>query len=204
MVNKTNTSSYDYANRSGVLPVSWDDFHGICKALAQAVAYWQPEIIPPVGRGGFYPGTLLAHILQIEVFPIRLSRRENGILKHLHPHWLVEPPQAISGCKTLVVDEICDTGETLQVVAMKASENGASEIRSAVLYSHTWSSHIPDYIGIVSNALILNPWDREIYRDGEFRFHPELASALEQQGIKASADYTIKAGNMELAKQTPP
>lgn len=57
-------NSYDYATRQGTHPISWEDFHGICKALALAVAHFQPEIILPIGRGGYYPGTLLAHLLQ--------------------------------------------------------------------------------------------------------------------------------------------
>jgi hypothetical protein len=42
----------------------------------------------------------------------------------------------------------------------------------------------PDLIlGIISEALILNPWDREIFKDGEFIPHPEYVEAFEQQGI---------------------
>lgn len=62
-------NSYDYATRSGLYPISWEDFHGICKALAVAVSRFQPDAILPIGRGGYYPGTLLAHLLQIEIYP---------------------------------------------------------------------------------------------------------------------------------------
>ena len=59
-------SSYDYSTRQGIHPISWEDFHGLCKALVRAVSAFQPEIILPIGRGGFYPGTLMAHLLQVE------------------------------------------------------------------------------------------------------------------------------------------
>ena len=55
---------YDYSTRSGVRPISWNDFHGLVKALAVAVAPWRPDMVLPVLRGGAYPGALLAHILQ--------------------------------------------------------------------------------------------------------------------------------------------
>src|SRR5690606_38471432 len=51
------TNPYDYENREGTLPISWNDFHGICRALAIAVSAYQPDLILPIGRGGFYPGT---------------------------------------------------------------------------------------------------------------------------------------------------
>jgi hypothetical protein len=40
---------YDYSHRKGIRPISWEDFHGICKALALSAAKFQPQIILPVG-----------------------------------------------------------------------------------------------------------------------------------------------------------
>ena len=163
---------YDYLTRQGIQPISWEDFHGICKALAAAAARFQPEIILPIGRGGYYPGTLLAHLLQIEVYPVRVSRRVNDIVRHDNPQWIMEPPAAITGRRVLIADEICDSGETILMVKEKALSLGASLVKSAVLYAHTWGVDAPDYIGLITDALVLNPWDREIFRDGEFHFHP--------------------------------
>ena len=51
---------YDYTTRKGIHSISWEDFHGICKALAKAVFRFQPKIILATGSGGYYPGTLIA------------------------------------------------------------------------------------------------------------------------------------------------
>jgi hypoxanthine phosphoribosyltransferase len=51
---------------------------------------------------------------------------------------LVEPPPLVKGQRVLVVDEICGSGETLTLVKEKAESLGAKEIRSAVMYAHTW------------------------------------------------------------------
>jgi len=191
---------YDYSTRKGIHPISWEDFHGICKALAAAASRFAPEIILPVGRGGYYPGTLIAHLLQAEVYPVRLSRRVNDVVKHESPQWLVEPPPLVAGKRTLVVDEICGSGETINLLKKKAVSLGASDVRSAVLYSHTWGIGVPDYVGLISDELILNPWDREIYKDGEFHFHPEYVEALKQQGLEAGPALLIPAGEFRLAK----
>lgn len=191
---------YDYSTRKGILPISWEDFHGLCKALASAASRFEPEIILPVGRGGYYPGTLISHMLQAEVYPVRLSRRVNDIVKYESPQWIVEPPAAVAGKRVLVVDEICSSGETLQLVREKAIELGAAQVRSAVLYAHSWSTSVPDYIGLITDELILNPWDREIFRDGEFRFNPEYVEALTQQGLEAVPELLIPAGEVKLAK----
>ena len=186
--------------RKGIHPISWEDFHGICKALAISVSQFRPEMILPIGRGGYYPGTLLAHLLQIEIYPVRLSRRVNDIIKYDEPQWITAPPTGVSQRRVLIVDEICDSGETIRIVEEKASALGASSVKSAVLYSHTKAVHVPDYIGIISDELLLNPWDREILKDGKFRFHPEYVEALAHQGVDAHPDLLVSASDIRLAK----
>ena len=192
---------YDYENRSNVLPISWRDFHGLCKGLAVAASAYRPEIILPVGRGGCYPGTLIAHLLQIEPYPIRLSRRINHVVTYRSPQWLLEPPPAVRDRRVLVVDEICSTGETIIMVKGKVQAMGARAVRSAVLYAHAKGTLAPDYIGLISDALVLNPWDREVYREGAFRFHPEYVEALAQQGLEADRSLLIDAPAVEVAKR---
>jgi hypoxanthine phosphoribosyltransferase len=192
--------SYDYSTRKGIRPISWDDFHGLCKALALAASQFAPEIILPVGRGGYYPGALIAHLLQVEVYPVRASRRVNDIVIHASPQWLAEPPALVNGRRVLVVDEICGAGKTLAMVKAKVEELGASDVRTAVMYAHSWGVAHPDYIGLISDALLLNPWDREILRDGTFQFHPEYVGALELQGLQPDPALLIPAPPFTLAK----
>lgn len=161
--------------------------------MAVAVGPWQPEIILPVGRGGYYPGSLLAHILQVEIFPVRLSRRERDVVVHRSPRWIVEPPAAVAGRRVLVVDEMCSSGETITIVRNRALELGAATAQTAVLYAHTWGADVPDYVGMITDELILNPWDREIWGDGDFRFHPEYMGALAEQGVVADQSLLVEA-----------
>ena len=192
--------SYDYSTRRGIQPISWEDFHGICKALALSISFFQPEVIVPIGRGGYYPGALLAHLLQVEIYPVRVSRRIKDIVTYKEPQWIIAPPAEIAHRRAVVVDEICDSGETIVMVKNKCLELGASTVKSAVLYAHTKAAQVPDYIGIITDELLLNPWDREVFRDGEFHFNPEYAEALLQQGSAPSPDLLIPSRAFRLAK----
>jgi hypothetical protein len=49
--------------------------------------------------------------------------------------------------------------------------------------------------------MLLNPWDREVLRDGEFRFNPEYAEALRQQGLETNSKLLIPAMVFRLAKE---
>jgi hypoxanthine phosphoribosyltransferase len=191
---------YDYENRTDVRPISWRDFHGLCKGLVVAMSRFRPGIILPIGRAGYYPGTLIAHMLQVELYPVRLSRRVNDVVTYRRPQWLVEPPQAVRGRRVLIVDEICSTGETITMVRQKVEAMGVQAVRSAVLYAHAKGASVPDYIGLITDALILNPWDREVFQDGAFRFHPEYVEALSEQGLQANASLLIDAPAIEIAK----
>jgi hypoxanthine phosphoribosyltransferase len=194
------TNPYDYENRQGTRPISWIDFHGLCKGLAQAVAPWQPEIILAVSRAGYYAGTLLAHILRVEVYPVRLSRRVQDVVTHQQPQWTIYPPEAVRERRVLVVDEISSTGETLQCVRVECERKGAGEVRSAVLYAHSRGVEVPDYVGLILDGLILNPWDREIFADGHFQVHPEYASALREQGLEPDQSMLIQAAILQPVK----
>jgi hypothetical protein len=181
----------------GVRLVSWNDFYGICKGLALAISRYDPEVILGVARGGLYPGTLLAHMLQKEFFPIRLTRRVDGVKLLEHPVWLIKPPVSIHRLRVLVVDEFSGTGETLAMAREEALKLGASRARSAVIYAQPTGQEIPDYIGLVTDDLILTPWDREILQYGEFILHPEYAYTLQQRGVDLE---TSLAGSIDPVK----
>jgi hypoxanthine phosphoribosyltransferase len=191
---------YDYETRTGIHPISWEDFHGLCKGLVVAISRFRPDIILPIGRAGYYPGTLIAHMLQVELYPVRLSRRVRDIVTYQSPQWLLQPPEAVQNHRVLIVDEICSTGETITMAKQRVEAMGAQAVKSAVLCAHTRGAAVPDYVGLITDGLILNPWDREIFKDGTFRFHPEYAEALAQQGLKADASLLIDAPVTEVAK----
>ena len=191
---------YEYGQHKGLVSISWDDFHGICKALTVAVDRFKPDIVLPILRGGLYPGGLLAHILRIDLHPIRLSRREVDTVSFQSPRWIIDPPAAVAGKRVLIVDEICDTGETASVARIKVKEKGAEDVRVAVLYAHSWGSEAADYIGLETNELILNPWDREIYVEDTFQMHPEYTAAIGQQGLEIEPEMLLPTSEIKLAK----
>jgi hypothetical protein len=96
---------------------------------------------------------------------------------------LVRPPELVRGQRVLVVDEISSSGETLRMVKEELVRMGAGETRCAVMYAHSWGTQMPDYIGLISDALLINPWDREIIQDGQIVFNPEYVFALGLQHV---------------------
>jgi hypoxanthine phosphoribosyltransferase len=176
-----NPKSYDYRQRQGVEEVSWEQFAQLAATLAEKLA--GVDTIIGIARAGLFPATAVACALRRELYPVRITRRHNDEVIHAQPVWKVDVPDGLSGQVVAVVDEMADTGETLTLVAQRAKEKGAKQVITASLFAHSWANPRPDVVARVTDALVLFPWDRQVYMDGHWRPHPELAQALQQQNI---------------------
>ena len=174
--------SYDYATRKGVDEISWERFAELARVLAEKLATRQVEVVVGTARAGLFPATAVACSLRRELYPVRITRRLNDEVVYDKPVWKVDVAPDVAGKVVVVVDEIADTGETLALVAERVREKGATEVITATLISHSWAKPMPDATALVTDALVLFPWDREVWLDGRWQPHPELASALNAQG----------------------
>lgn len=177
----TRMQSYDYAQRDGVDEISWERFASLSAHLAEALAVYEVDAIIGIARAGLFPATHVACALRREFYPVRLSRRVNDEVRHEHPVWRVDVSPDVAGKTVVVVDEIADTGETLAHVAARVLDKGACRVITASLISHTWAHPMPDVTALVTDALVVFPWDREVYAEGRWQAHPELMEALELQ-----------------------
>ena len=59
---------YDYSTRKGIRPISWEDFYGICKALARAVYRFQPEYVAALALQDVEPDSSL--LIQVSVIEL--------------------------------------------------------------------------------------------------------------------------------------
>jgi uncharacterized protein len=178
--------SYNYANRYGIEEISWERFATLSAQLSESLAPAGVEIVIGIARAGLFPATSVACALRRELYPVRVTRRLDDEVTFARPVWRVGVPEAVAGKVVAVVDEIADTGETLALVAEAAHAQGAESVVTATLVSHTWANPMPDIVALVSDALVLFPWDRQVYIEGEWQPHPEVTAAIEAQ--KKSAD----------------
>lgn len=174
-------NSYDYAHRSGVRQLSWEDFAHLARRLAELLEPFQPQIILGIARAGLFPATALACSLRCEFYPIRLTRRVNDVVVYQKPVWKVPMPTEIAGKTVAVVDEIADTGQTIAMVAESAMELGASQVVTATLVSHSWAEPPPQVTALVSDEFIVFPWDRQVLVGGQWVTHPETEAGLKAQ-----------------------
>lgn len=174
--------SYDYSHRQGVNEITWDRFAALAAQLAEKIAPSQPDIIVGIARAGLIPATTVACMLRREMYPIRVTRRVNDEVVYETPVWRVPVSPDVAGKRVIVVDEIADTGRTLHLVAARVQELGAAQVQTACLVIHSWADPVPDHVALITDELVIFPWDRRVYLDGRWQMHPELVSALKLQG----------------------
>jgi len=161
---------------TGVLEVDWPLFGELSRALALKVARdWEPDVVLGIATAGVIPGATVAAILDRPFHSITVSRRYRSD-EGESPAVLHASLDEVSGRRVLVVDETCDSGETIRLARAAALDAGAREVRTAVGFR--CGPYEPDYHALATEATIVLPWDREILLSGELVLNPIYSEAL--------------------------
>ncbi len=158
-----------------ILEVDWPFFGELCRALALHVARdYDPEVIIGVAKAGVIPAAIIATILQRELVTIVIGRPNDGA----DPQLIAGPPASLAGRRVLLVDETCDSGDTLKLAVHAVKGVRPADVRTAVSFqTGKWQ---PDFHAFVTEKAIVLPWDREIIEDGELVVRPDLRHRLQR------------------------
>ncbi len=173
--------SYDYAHRFGVEAITWERFAALSRTLVEEHAPFNIDAVVGTARAGLFPATAVCLMLRCELYPVRVSRRVKDEVKFQRPQWTVDVTTDVKDRIVAVVDEIADTGETLALVAERVKECGAQQVITASLAAHSWASPMPKVVALTTDALVLFPWNEQVYIEGKWQPHPEMVSALKHQ-----------------------
>jgi hypoxanthine phosphoribosyltransferase len=165
----------------GVFEVEWPLFGELSRGLALKVARdYDPEVVVGIATAGVVPGAVIAAILGREFHSMVVSRRFGADTVRETPAVLSAAPSSVRDRRELIVDETCDTGDTLRLAVASMVNAGATEVRTAVAFQT--GPFTPDYHALATESTIVLPWDREVLIDGELMPNPLYAEALRAEG----------------------
>jgi uncharacterized protein len=157
----------------GVMEVDWPFFGELCRGLALKVWHdYEPDLVVGIAKAGVIPGAVISAILRVDFASVALTRRREGDA----PALVSRPTLSPAGRRVLLVDETCDSGDTMRLAASVMREEGAKEVRTAV--SFRTAKFRPDYWALQTPDFIVLPWDRWVIEDGELVERPDYAAAL--------------------------
>lgn len=144
---------------------SFNEVLQLSRILARKIkaSGYMPDLIVAIGRGGYVPGRLVSDFLlfndltsmKIEHYTRAADMREETRLKF-------PIPVDITGKRVLIVDDVTDTGETLELALDYMLSLNPASVRTAVLQHKTCSAFTPDFYAqkILKWRWIIYPWAR--------------------------------------------
>jgi len=182
------------------LPVTWDEVHKFSLILARKVieSGYIPDVIVGILRGGYIVARIVADILNIEELGVVEVKFYRSIGERAERPVITQPLILdVRDRNVLIVDDVVDSGRTLEIVSQQVRLRGAKNVKSAALFVKPRSIINPDYYIIKTTKWVLFPWELgELFRELNI---DNLKNALELiKKINYSIDEDIVKSVIEL------
>jgi uncharacterized protein len=143
------------------LHLSWEDIQTLTETLAKKIqaSGYRPDLIVAVSRGGFDPARILCDQLDVRRLASVQLEAYDGMVKRPEPVVVLPVNADLSGKKTLLVDDVSDSGASLAKAKEHISEKKAAEVRIATLHIKPWSKYLPDYYAESVDEWVVYPWE---------------------------------------------
>jgi len=141
--------------------VDWEQVYGLLLELADKIKEmgFKPDVIVGVSRGGWLPARVLSDLLDNPTLAnIRVGFYVD-VYKTVSEPVITQPVSvSVKDIQVLVVDDITDTGKSLQLVWENLMTE-AKDVKSVTLYHKAWSCFTPDLYARETDAWIIFPWE---------------------------------------------
>jgi hypoxanthine phosphoribosyltransferase len=149
--------------------VSWSEYHRAVEKLALLVyeSGWKFDQVLCLARGGMRPGDIFSRIFDVPLAILSTSsyREEAGRQRgELDVGKYITMTKGALGGKVLLIDDLVDSGATLEKVQQHLKENfsAITEVKSAVIWCKACSSIRPDFY---LEYLADNPWIHQPFEE---------------------------------------
>lgn len=149
--------------------LTYNDIHKYTLEIIRQleVDNYRPFLVAGFCRGGMLPAVILSHYFSARFLPIELSLRDGASKEHVTYEALREINQAMRKEENvLVIDDICDTGNTFLELQdglniLNPSRKFSECFRSAALQKRYTADYNPTYIAeyITTTDWQVYPWE---------------------------------------------
>jgi hypoxanthine phosphoribosyltransferase len=141
---------------------TWNQIYAMLLSQAEKIrqSSFKPDVIVGVTRGGLIPTRVLSDLLEITDLATVGVEFYVGVAETRDAPVLTQRVSAgVEGKKALLVDDVADTGKSLQLAEEHLRQQGATEIRIATVYCKPFSMVKPDYYEKETRRWVIFPWE---------------------------------------------
>jgi len=141
---------------------TWSQIFDLLFCQAQKIQNqsYRPDVVVGIARGGLISARILTDLLETPELEILQMEFYTGINQTRLKPTIKQPiNHNFAGKKTLIVDDIADSGESLKLAQTHFQELFAKEIKTATLFKKPFSAIIPDFYEKQTSNWVVFPWD---------------------------------------------
>lgn len=177
--------------------ISWGEVHRLSALLALQIreAGYKPDLVIAIARGGYVPARLVCDFLDIyNLTSIRITHYTAGSNKQKTASLSSPLCVKIKGLKVLLVDDLTDTGDTIEIALQHIREFKPAEVKVAMLHHKKQSLLQPDFYAkkLVKWRWLIYPWAMVEDIGGFLRAMPELPTSIEAAKKILKANHGVK------------
>jgi hypothetical protein len=166
---------------------NWEYIYGLCREVADDVkaAEFDPDVVVALARGGWFGGRCLCDFLGLDDLASLKIEHYVGTAQTGDEAEVRYPlaDGAVADKNVLIVDDIADTGKSIETAAETVRERRPDSVRTATLQLLDTSTHEPDFVGEY-----LEEWTWVVY---PWNFVEDMSELV--AGVMEKSDATVHA-----------
>ncbi|MCU4926857.1 phosphoribosyltransferase [Halobacteria archaeon AArc-dxtr1] len=144
---------------------NWEYIYGLCRDVSEDVRRdeFEPDVVVALARGGWFAGRCLCDFLGLDdLTSLKMEHYVGAAEKSSEPQIRYPMPEGtVEGKNVLIIDDIADTGGSIERAEEYVTDRGADSVRTATLQLLGTSEFEPDYVGerLSEWAWVVYPWN---------------------------------------------
>jgi len=150
--------------------VSWNDFASLMKELisriksiidSRGIAF---DAIVGISTGGLAPTAVVANEFGIKPFIVGIRYYKDIELRMEKPELFENISSSLYGKHVLLIDDVADTGKTIELAKEYIYMKGALSVIVATLHYKPHCAIMPDAYVVATDKWIVYPWEIQPYK----------------------------------------
>ncbi len=143
----------------------WEYIYGLCRTVSDEVRAdaFEPEVVVALARGGWFAGRCVCDFLGLDdLTSLKMEHYVGTAAKTGEPEVRYPMPEgSVAGKDVLIIDDIADTGGSIERAYEYVTDRDAGQVRTATLQLLQTSQFEPNYVGerLTDWTWVVYPWN---------------------------------------------